>query len=488
MSSDERPRDTADQRSRDLAERRLADARADVRALAQQNENLNATLKQARAQLETLRSQLDALAAPPWTAVTVVEAHHAVDGDEVVVASGGRLLRVAVEATVDRRRLIVGSRAWLGEATTLVAVGPAVETGEVALAEEVLGGGRVVVTGVGDGRLVLTVAPGLDVRAGARLLVDRAAGLAVGVLAPPDDSPLFLEETPDVTYADIGGLDAQLEQIRDAVELPFLERDRFARYRLTAPTGVLLYGPPGCGKTMIAKAVASSLAARVGRPGLFLSVKGPELLDKFVGETERRIREVFQRARARGSEGAPVVVFFDELDALFRTRGSGVSSDVENTVVPALLTELDGIDGLQNVLVIGASNREDMIDPALLRPGRLDVLIRLDRPDATAAGDILARYLTDDLPLGPGVRAADLVTAAVEHLYASPAVADVASGALLADVAGRAKRLAIKRELTNGSSGLEVADVTTAVAEELTERARLRPQGAGRPGKVQARG
>ncbi len=472
------------ERARELAERRLADARADVRALAQQNEGLNAALKQARTQLETLRSQLDALTAPPWSAVTVVR----VDDDHAIVGSGGRLLRVGVEPTVDRSDLVVGNQAWLGETTTIVAAGEPLALGEVALAEEVLDGDRVVVTGLGEGRLVLSHDERLAVRAGARLLVDRSAGLALAVLAPPDDSPLFLEETPDVTYADIGGLEAQLEQLRDAVELPFLERERFARYRLAAPKGVLLYGPPGCGKTMIAKAVASSLAARVGRPGLFLSVKGPELLDKFVGETERRIREVFQRARSRGSEGAPVVIFFDELDALFRTRGSGVSSDVENTVVPALLTELDGVEPLSNVLVIGASNREDMIDPALLRPGRLDVKVRLDRPDAVAAADILSRYLTPDLPLGEGSSAGDLVSAATAALYEAAEVDQVVSGALLADLAGRAKRIAIKREVSGGPTGLVVDDVIAAVREELAEQARLRPQQVEWLRKVQARG
>ncbi len=470
-------------RSREIAERRLADARSDLRALAQQNEGLNAALKQARSQLETLRSQLDALTTPPWTAVTVV----GLEEEHAVVSSAGRRIRVSVEPSVDPAELSIGVRAWLGETSTIVAVEGAQTHGEVALVEEVQGD-LVVVAGLGDTRLVMGAVPGVTLRPGARVLVDRSASLVLAVLAAPEDSPLFLEEAPDVTYADIGGLERQLEQIRDAVELPFLERERFARYRLSAPKGVLLSGPPGCGKTMVAKAIAASLAARVGRPGLFLSVKGPELLDKFVGETERRIREVFSRARARGSEGAPVVVFFDELDALFRTRGSGVSSDVENTVVPALLTELDGVEPLSNVLVIGASNREDMIDPALLRPGRLDVKVRLDRPHESAATDILSRYLTEDLPLAPGVTAADLVAAGVGALFEAADIDDVVSGALLADLAGRAKRLAIKREMAGGLSGLVVADITTAVGEELGEQARLRPQQVDWLRKVQARG
>jgi proteasome-associated ATPase len=482
MTTGPRPDDV--QRARELAERRLADARADLRALAQQNEGLTAALKQARTQVETLREQLDALTAPPWSAVTVVSIHE----DDAVVSSGGRLLRVRIEPTVDRTRLSPGNRAWLGDTTTVVAAGAPQPTGEVAIADEVLDDGRIVVAGIGDGRLIMTATPDLTVRAGARILVDRSAALVLAELQPPDDSPLFLEEVPDVTYAHIGGLEPQLEQLRDAVELPFLERERFARYRLAAPKGVLLFGPPGCGKTMVAKAVASSLAERVGRPGLFLSVKGPELLDKFVGETERRIREVFQRARARGSEGAPVVIFFDELDALFRTRGSGVSSDVENTVVPALLTELDGVEALSNVLVIGASNREDMIDPALLRPGRLDVKIRLDRPDAAGSADILRRYLTSDLPLGTGVAAGDLVRAGVTALFERPGADDLVSGALLADIAGRAKRLAIKREVSGGASGLVPADVTAAVIEEVEEQSRLRPQDVEWMRKVQARG
>ena len=199
----------------------------------------------------------------------------------------------------------------------------------------------------------------------------------------------------------------QIETIRDAVELPFLHGDLFREHQLRPPKGILLYGPPGCGKTLIAKAVANSLAKQVQKvhggdeksTAFFLNIKGPELLNKYVGETERHIRLVFQRAREKASDGTPVIVFFDEMDSIFRTRGSGVSSDVENTIVPQLLSEIDGVEGLKNVIVIGASNREDMIDPAILRPGRLDVKIKIERPDAEAAADIFSKYILPGLPI-----------------------------------------------------------------------------------------
>jgi proteasome-associated ATPase len=476
-------------RALDLAERRLNDARADARRLAQVNEKLNATLADARASLVELREQLDALARPPASFGLVV----ATGEDTVDVATGGRLLRCALSPDVQPAALGVGSRVLLNEALLVVAAVEPLPAGEVVRLAEVLADGRLLSVGASGEEVVLLPGSGLSadtLRPGVTLLADRRALLALATVPRSEVADLTLEEVPDVSYADIGGLGAQIEQIRDAVELPFRHRELFTEFGLRPPKGVLLYGPPGCGKTMIAKAVANSAGSH------FLNIKGPELLDKYVGETERQIRAIFTRAKEHATSGRPVVVFFDEMDALFRTRGSGVSSDVEATIVPQLLSEIDGVEGLANVIVIGATNREDLIDPAILRPGRLDVKIKLDRPDAAAAAEILARYLDGQTPLNTGgVDAAEfrrgLIDAIVERLYArSDAnrfievtyaggdrevlyVADFVSGAMLAGIVGRAKKAAIKELIGGGERGLRRDHVLSACAAEIAENEEL---------------
>ena len=479
-------------RALDLAERRLADARADARSLAQQNERLNETLREARDGLLGLREQLDGLAQPPqaWATIVGPTADGLVD-----VSVGGRLLRVRIGPELDAAGLRPGGTALLNEAMVLVGRLEGTLLTEVLTFKETLPDGRLLVATPGGDEAVLSAAAELgDLRPGTALLADRRAGIAVSVVPRSDVAELLLEEVPDVSYADIGGLEAQLEQLRDAVELPFLHRDLFARFGLSAPKGVLLYGPPGCGKTMVAKAVAQSLAELMGGDSgsHFLNIKGPELLNKYVGETERQIRLIFARAREYAADGRPVVVFFDEMDSLFRTRGSGVSSDVESTVVPQLLSEIDGVEGLVNVIIIGATNREDLIDPAILRPGRLDAKIKLDRPNRAAAREILGKYLPADTPLNvdegtPGEYRRRAIDAAVETLYATSEenrfievtyasgdkqvmyVSDFVSGAMLANVVSRAKTLAIKEHLTGGPFGVRIAHVVAACRAEVAE-------------------
>ena len=480
-------------RAAELAERRLADARADARSLALQNEKLNATLREARESLLQLRAQLDALANPP-------QAHGVVIGVPEVgladVSVGGRVLRVAVGPDVDPDGLRPGAAVLLNEAMMLVANAPDAAQLDVVVVRDVLADGRLLVGGGGDDEHLLTAGPDLTgVQPGQSVAADRRAGIALRVVERSDVNDLLLDEVPDLDYADIGGLGRQIEQIRDAVELPFLHRDLFARYQLPAPKGVLLYGPPGCGKTMIAKAVANSLGDQLGGVGShFLNIKGPELLNKYVGETERQIRVIFATAREHAADGRPVIVFFDEMDSLFRTRGSGVSSDMESTVVPQLLSEIDGVESLSNVIIIGATNREDLIDPAILRPGRLDVKIKLDRPDSAAAAEILAKYLTEAIPLSarqsggdPVAQRRALIDATVEQLYRrSDAnrflevtyasgdrevlyVSDFVSGAMLANVVGRAKKAAIKDVLAGRPDGLLLEHLLDACADEVSE-------------------
>jgi len=493
------PRDT-----RQL-ESRLAETRASLANASSQNDRLASTLREARNQIVSLKEEVDRLAQPPATFGVFVSDV----GDGLVdVFTGGRKLRVAVSPDVPVAELVRGQEVMLNEALNVVRALEYERSGDVVLLKEILADGeRALVIGHTDEERVVRLAgPLMDgpLRAGDSLLVESRSGWALEKVPKSEVEELVLEEVPDIDYSAIGGLSAQIEQIRDAVELPYLHADLFREHELRAPKGVLLYGPPGCGKTLIAKAVANSLAKKVaevtGRPegrSFFLNIKGPELLNKYVGETERHIRLVFQRAREKASEGTPVIVFFDEMDSLFRTRGSGVSSDVENTIVPQLLSEIDGVEGLSNVVVIGASNREDMIDPAILRPGRLDVKIKIERPDAEAARDIFSKYVTTSLPLHPedlaenggerGATVSAMVQRVVERMYEETDenrflevtyangdkevlyFKDFNSGAMIENIVGRAKKNAIKDFLALGQKGLRVGHLLTACVDEFRE-------------------
>ena len=487
-------------------EERLLETKGQLAQAVSQNEKLSYTLREAREHIAALRDEVDKLTQPPSAYGTLLGTN---DDGTVDVFSGGRKMRVAVHPDLAGEDLVRGAEVALNESLNVVlARGPEL-TGEVVTFKEHLEDGRrAMVVGRADEERVAELAEhliGEHIRAGDTVLMDPRSGLLLEKLPRPEVEELILVEVPDVSYADVGGLDAQIEAITDAVELPFLHQDLFAEHKLPAPKGILLYGPPGCGKTLIAKAVANSLARKVAEvsgdakgQSYFLNIKGPELLNKYVGETERQIRLVFQRAREKSEEGWPVIVFFDEMDSLFRTRGTGISSDMESTIVPQLLAEIDGVESLKNVIVIGASNREDLIDPAILRPGRLDVKIKIERPDAEAAAQIFARYLTADLPLdeeevrvlGGGDRE-KAVRAMIEQTVAEMYRADeanqflevtyqngdkeilyfkdFASGAMIENIVRRAKKLAIKRFITEGRKGIRVADLLESIHQEYKE-------------------
>ena len=482
----------------------LREARAEAASLAAKNERLTAALTAARERIVELGAQLDAVTAPPVTLGLLTAAPRS-RGEgrpvEADVALGGRPMRLGLHPGLDPATLGAGRLAAVNDQMLVVDSLPAPDTGEAVTLDEVLGARRALVTTGGGASRVLALAEGLDpaaLKPGDTLVADLRANLAIALVERTGVEQLVIAEAPDVSWADIGGLGPQIDRIRDAIELPFAHPGLYRGYGLRAPKGVLLYGPPGCGKTLIAKAVATCLADSAGgRPAAFLNIKGPELLSKFVGETERQIRAIFVQARKAAAEDRPVVVFFDEMEALLRTRGTGVSSDVETMIVPQVLSEIDGVESLRNVIVIGASNREDMIDPAILRPGRLDVKIRIDRPDAEAAADILAKHLRADLPLDPGeladaggdrqAAAAARRRATVDALYArTPAtavlevvcasgaretlhLADLVSGAMLAAVVARAKTAAIKDEIAGGPGGLSTARLLEAVAVEARQ-------------------
>ncbi|MGZ8179635.1 proteasome ATPase [Williamsia sp. SKLECPSW1] len=486
-----------------------------VDTLTARNAKLLDTLKDARQQLLALREEVDRLGQPPSGYGVLLATY---EDSTVDVFTSGRKMRLTVSPNIDVEALRRGQTVRLNEALTIVEACEFDSVGEISTLREVLGtGDRALVVGHADEERVVWLAEPLmgdvdaedgkrSLRPGDSLLIDTKAGFAFERVPKAEVEDLVLEEVPDVGYEDIGGLGRQIEQIRDAVELPFLHKDLFRDYSLRPPKGVLLYGPPGCGKTLIAKAVANSLAKKIAlargddareAKSYFLNIKGPELLNKFVGETERHIRLIFQRAREKASEGTPVIVFFDEMDSIFRTRGSGVSSDVETTVVPQLLSEIDGVEGLENVIVIGASNREDMIDPAILRPGRLDVKIKIERPDAESAIDIFSKYLVEGLPIHAddieefagdrGACVAAMIERVVERMYAENEdnrflevtyangdkeimyFKDFNSGAMIQNVVDRAKKYAIKSQLETGAPGLRVQHLFDSILDEFAE-------------------
>lgn len=491
-------------RARQLEEK-LLEIKGQLAHAVAQNEKLSYTLRESREHIASLRDEVEKLTQPPSGYGVIVGKN---DDSTIDILTSGRKMRVTIHPEIDFESLERGAEVVLNESFNVVKVRIPEVIGEVVHLKEVLEDGvRAVVTGRGDDERVCELADsirGTILRSGDLLRMDPKTNLLLERLSQPEVEHLLLEEVPDISYDDIGGLDLQIEQIADAVELPFLFGDLFAEHQLPAPKGILLYGPPGCGKTLIAKAVANSLAKKVSlanggdkAKSYFINIKGPELLNKYVGETERQIRLVFQRAREKSEEGWPVIVFFDEMDSMFRTRGTGISSDIDATIVPQLLAEIDGVEGLRNVIVIGATNREDLIDPAILRPGRLDVKIRIERPDANAAKQIFARYLTNELPIAKEIieENGDSVDTAIKCMIDKTVTEmyrqdeqnrflevtyqngdrdvmyfkDFSSGAMIENIVRRAKKLAIKRLIATGERGIKLEDLITSIRQEFKE-------------------
>jgi proteasome-associated ATPase len=486
-----------------ILENKLREANRQLVQAFNQNEKLVNALYEAREQITSLKEEVDKLCAPPSTYGVYLSVN---DDGTVNILAQGRKVKVNLHPAIKPEGLKPGQELILNEGLNVVEAAGYEIQGDVVILKEQLDSDRAVVTLRADEEKVGIIADPLRqlrLKTGDHILMDSKSGYLLEKLPKSEVEDLTLEEVPDIGYDDIGGLGTQIEAIKDAVELPYLYADYYKEHKLTPPKGVLLYGPPGCGKTMIAKAVANNLAEKISEKrgekikGYFLNIKGPELLNKYVGETERKIREIFVKAKEKAAEDVPVIVFFDEMDALFRTRGTGISSDVETTIVPQLLAEIDGVEGLKNVIVIGASNRQDLIDPAILRPGRLDVKIKIERPDQAAAGDIFRKYLTTDIPFAaaelqrygadaPATIQA-MIAATVEAMYSLSEenrflevtyangdkevlyFKDFSSGAMIESVVRRAKKLALKRYIAGGHKGITVDDMITAVREEFKE-------------------
>jgi len=487
-------------------EEELAELRQSQSGLAQalkQNERLTGALGEAKNHIEALKKEVEKLTAPPATYAT----YFGPEGDgTVIVMVSGRKMKVNLHPDISTKDLKRGQQVILNEALNAIEVRPFDTQGDVVFLKDLLGEGRAIVTLRSDEDRVVELSEpmmGMHLSVGDNLLYDDTSGFILEKLPKSDVGDMVIEEIPDVTYEHIGGLSVQLEQIRDAVELPFLYPELYAEHKLAAPKGVLLYGPPGCGKTLIAKAVASSIGAKLkDRSGhevrnFFLHVKGPELLNKYVGESERKIREIFKKAQEHAEDGNPVIIFFDEMDALFRTRGTGISSDTESTIVPQFLAEIDGLERLKNVIVIGASNRQDLLDPAIMRPGRLDVKIKIERPDEAGARDIFFKYLTPDLPFHPDAIAqsdgdlqqmvSQMIDAAVEEMYNKSErnkflevtyangerdtfyFKDFSSGAMIEGIVARAKKYAVKRAIDTKVKGIKKEDMIAAIRDEFKE-------------------
>jgi proteasome-associated ATPase len=484
-----------------VLENKLREANRQLVQAFNQNEKLVNALYEAREQITALKEEVDKLCAPPSTYGVYLAAN---EDNTVTILSQGRKVKVNLHPSLKPEALKPGQELILNEGLNVIEAAGYEIQGEVVILKEQLDAERALVTLRADEEKVGIIAEPLRtlrLKTGDHLLLDAKSGYLLEKLPKSEVEDLTLEEVPDIGYDDIGGLGDQIEAIKDAVELPYLYADYYKEHKLTPPKGVLLYGPPGCGKTMIAKAVANNLAEKISEKrgekikGFFLNIKGPELLNKYVGETERKIREIFVKAKEKAAEDVPVIVFFDEMDALFRTRGTGISSDVETTIVPQLLAEIDGVEGLKNVIVIGASNRQDLIDPAILRPGRLDVKIKIERPDRGSAADIFAKYLTADIPFAASeTRGTDVATVipamiatTVEAMYALSEenrflevtyangdkevlyFKDFSSGAMIESVVRRAKKLALKRYIGRGEKGIMTDDLLTAVREEFKE-------------------
>ncbi|MGH7390729.1 MAG: proteasome ATPase [Candidatus Rokuibacteriota bacterium] len=485
-----------------VLENKLREANRQLVQAFNQNEKLVNALYEAREQITSLKEEVDKLCAPPSTYGVYLSPN---EDATVNILSQGRKVKVNLHPAIKAETLRPGQELVLNEGLNVVEAAGYEIQGDVVILKEQLDEERAVVTLRADEEKVGIIADPLRttrLKTGDHILMDAKSGYLLERLPKSEVEDLALEEVPDIGYDDIGGLITQIEAIKDAVELPYLYADYYKEHKLTPPKGVLLYGPPGCGKTMIAKAVANNLAEKISEKrgekikGYFLNIKGPELLNKYVGETERKIREIFTKAKEKAADDVPVVVFFDEMDALFRTRGTGISSDVETTIVPQLLAEIDGVEGLRNVIVIGASNRQDLIDPAILRPGRLDVKIKIERPDRDAASDIFHKYLTADLPIAePEIRrhgsaqaaVTVMIAAAVESMYQLTEenrflevtyangdkevlyFKDFSSGAMIESVVRRAKKMALKRHIAGGGKGLNEDDLVAAVREEFKE-------------------
>ena len=480
-------------------------SRALLSQLRRQLQEDQITFQEARKTIVELEGALEKVTAPANRIATYLGAPN--EGI-AYISIGGSDYYTNVDPRVDIGSLKVGTRVLVNEAYAVVGDLGYSPSGPVSKVIDILSDGRLRV-GQEHGLQAVVLERSSTLRevplkVGEDIRIDPSYKVALERLTTPETKDYYLEDVPELPWNKIGGQQEAIQAIKDTIEMPALHPELFKRYQYSTPKGFLLYGPPGCGKTLIGKATAYNLVRQLneesgeGLKECFMHVKGPEILNMWLGESERIVREIFARAREKRKEGFLPVVFIDEAESVLGTRRAIRSHNIANTVVPMFCSEMDGIESLQDVILILASNRPDLIDPAILRPGRIDRKIKVKRPDKAAALDIFGIYMTTELPVHPealdahqgdaaaAVRA--MLERANEELFAHREDTaflevtlrsgrrdilhrgDLASGAIIASIVQRAKESAIKRAIATGvEGGISAEDLTEAVVTEYGE-------------------
>src|SRR5467141_3568043 len=478
--------------------------RRDLLELRPQISDQQETIVEARRMIEKLEEVIKKVTSPANRIGTFLGA---TSRDTAHIVVGGADYYCNVDPRIPLAKLKNGTRVLVNEAYVIVGDLGFETAGPVTKITEVLSDDRLRV-GSEHGLQSIVLQRSADLasstlKSGDEVRVDSNYRMALEMLSSTKSHEHYLDVVPELPWEKVGGQEGALQAIKDAIELPLLHPDLFKKFQHATPKGFLLYGPPGCGKTLIGKATAFNLTKQLGAKSgtemreYFMHVKGPEILNMWVGESERMVREIFATAREKRGEDFMPFLFIDEAESILGTRRASRHSNILSTLVPMFCSEMDGIDSLNDVVIILASNRADLIDPAILRPGRIDRKIKVNRPNREGAREVYRIYLTPDLPYDGALgKEAENIGAAVdklierfvdwqftrreenkflevtlrsgrkEVLYRS----DLISGAIIASIVERAKAIAIKRAIaTQQPEGIRETDLQLAFNAEYVE-------------------